>query len=165
MSSGLCATSAQSSASLVAYRSATNERSTGSRHASSAQHVRAGASDCSMAFTERRPRHSSICTSNAAFTTLSVCMSASMSVQWNMMPATVLRPSESVHEKWFFSAPTARQFVSVTSRARKHGTGFSWPKGASASSLSTFSSVSSPSATHASISMSGWNAPSGSSSM
>lgn len=80
--------------------------------------MRAGASDCSMAFTERRPRHSSICTSNAAFTTLSVLMRASMSEQWNMIPDTVERPSERAHEKWFFSAPTARQFASVTSRAR-----------------------------------------------
>ena len=102
----------------MAYRSATNERLSGSRHASSAAHARAGDSDCSIAFTVRRPRHSSICTSNAAFTTLSVRMRVSMSLQWNMMPATLAAPLVSVHEKWFFSAPTARQFVSITSRAR-----------------------------------------------
>ena len=165
MSSGLLGLSAHRSASLVAYRSATKLRFSGLRQASSAPHARAGAKVRSMAFTLRRPRHSSICTSNAALTTLSVCMSASMSVQWNMMPATLLRPLESMHEKWFFSAPTARQFASVTSRARKQGTAFSCPNGASASSFSTFSSVSSSRSTHVSISMSGWKASSGRASM
>ena len=84
--------------------------------------MRAGASVLSMALTVRRPRHSSICTSNAAFTTLSVHMSASMSLQWNMMADTLAAPVVNVHEKWFFSAPTARQFVSITSRARYTGT-------------------------------------------
>ena len=135
------------------------------RQASRAPQVRAGASDCNMAFTDLRPRHSSICTSNAAFTTLSVRMSDSMSEQWNMMPDTVARPSDSEHEKWFFSAPTARQFASITSRARYTGTGCSWPNGASLSSCATLSSVSSSRLTHESISTSGWNAPSGSASM
>ena len=109
MSSGLSQQSSQSSASLVAYRSAANDRFSGSRHASSAGHVRAGVTDCSIAFTDLRPRQVSISTWNAAFTTLSVAMSMSMSVQWNMMPEIDVRPFVSVHEKWFFSAPTARQ--------------------------------------------------------
>ena len=127
--------------------------------------MRAGDSDLSMAFTLRRFFHSSICTSNAALTTLSVFMSASMSLQWNMMPATVVRPLESEHEKWLRSAPTARLCSSVTSRARYTGTGCSWPNGANASSCATLRSVSSSRFTQASMVMSGWNAPSGSASM
>ncbi len=120
-SSTACASSVQSahsSASLVAYRSATNPRESAFRHASSAAHGSAGASDESMALTERRPRHSSICTSKAALTTQPQCMRLAMSEQWNMMADTEVRPSVSAHEKWFLSAPTARQFVSITSRAR-----------------------------------------------
>ena len=165
MASGSCGASAHSSSSRVAYRSLTKLRFSGFRHASKATHVRAGDSDLSMAFTLRRFFHSSICTSNAALTTLSVFMSASMSLQWNMMPATVVRPLESEHEKWLRSAPTARLCSSVTSRARYTGTGCSWPNGASASSCATLRSVSSSRFTQASMVMSGWNAPSGSISM
>ena len=49
----------------------------------------------------------SISTWNAAFTTLSVAMSMSMSVQWNMIPEIDERPFVSAHEKWFFSADGA----------------------------------------------------------
>ena len=79
-----------------------------------------------------------------------------------MIPFTVRLPLESVQEKWFFSALMARELTRVTLRARNFGTGFSWPKGASMSSMATVSSVSSSSSTHASTSTMGRKSRSGS---
>ena len=46
-----------------------------------------------------------------------------MSEQWNMMPDTVARPSVSEHEKWFFSAPTARAVRKRHVARQVHGHG------------------------------------------
>ncbi len=156
------ASSAHRLSSLSANKSEKNDSAAGSRQASSAQQVRAGATVSSMAFTERRPRHSSICTVKAASTTASFPSSASMAAQWNMMPATEARPLVSVQAKWSLVWPTARQFTSVTPWARYTGWGFSWPKGARQSTSPTVSSVSSSRLTAASTSVSGWKADSGS---
>ena len=161
--SGASSAAARSgSPSASANRSAVNDTASGSRQASKAQQLRAGATVSSMAFTERRPRHSSICTVKAASTTASFTSSASMAAQWNMMPATDARPLVSVQAKWSLVWPTARVFTSVTFRVRNVGWGFSWPKGASRSTSATDSSVSSSRLTSASTSVSGWKAASGS---